>query len=209
MTAGKKLIIPPSLSKVVSVADRYGNPRPTDEVQAEIAGKSAAHKVWAKKYGYAHNSHWRVRKMFHVPETDGWRKTMAELIGEEELRYIEKGMGLNALIAAKMTLRRALARRVLDGARGPGRPRTPRQRLVAMMVSVEAYIGSGLSVDAALGRAHDKWGNTIGRFSDIYKETKLPQYGGRDLLRAFFYKTKMEEVDKFIAAFRASETAGE
>ena len=102
-----------------------------------------------------------------------------------------------------MTLQRTRARKALTNAgKGKGRPRTPEQRLVAMMVSVEAYVGAGLPRQEAMDRASDKWGNSAGRLEDIYlKETKLSHDGGSELLRAFFHKIKVEEVDRFIKDF--------
>jgi hypothetical protein len=209
MTGGRKPVVPPSLSRIVSPLYQDGTPRPEEDVRADLA-KQAASETRKKKAGYARNSHWSVRRVFRAEEITGFRDTLIELLGEEEALQIERGMAFNSRIAASEALRRAHARRVLiDAPKGRGRPKTPKQRLAAMMVSVEAYMGAELRHEEALRRSADKWGNTSGRFADIYKkEAKLPHDGGSDLLRAFFYKIKIEEVDRFIKEFRASE-AGE
>lgn len=211
MTEGKSPF-PPSLGRIVSKYDRDCNPRPEDDVKAELAERTAS-EARRKKNGYARNSHWSIRRMFHAKEIGGFRTTLVELLGEEEALAIQRGMawpGGNSRIAPSMVLQRARARRALtEVVKGRGRPRTPEQRLAAMMLSAEAYMGAGLRRERALNRAGDKWGNTSGRFCDVFKETKMPHDGGSELLRAFFCKIKIEEVDQFIARFRASEVEAE
>jgi hypothetical protein len=197
---------PPSLNRIVSKYDRDGNPRPEQDIQADIKYR-ADRKQRRKKNGYSKDSHWSVRRMFGEKEIEGFCSTLGLLLGADQAIAIVNGMRTNSRIAASQVLRRARAKQALHDAVGPGRPRTPPQRLAAMMVSVEAYVGAGLRRDEALRRAADKWGNTEGRFLDIYKkEAKLPQDGGSDLFRAFFHKTKIDWIDNFIRDFRSSES---
>jgi hypothetical protein len=195
-------------AKSVSRYYQDGSPRPEKEIKAAIA-RRAADKKWKKANGFTPNSHWSVRRSFYQEEIDGFRATLAEILGEDEARSIVHGMRVNSRVAASEALKRARARKALtSAAKGRGRPRTPEQRLAAMMVSVEAYVGAGLRRDQALDHASKNWGNS--RLEDIYKkEAKLPHDRGSELLRAFFHKIQLEEVDRFIAQFRASETGGE
>jgi hypothetical protein len=208
MTEGIKL--PPSLRSIVSRYDHYGSPRPEWEIKDDIA-RRAALKRGKKDKKFARDSHWSVRRTVYEKGINGFLATLVELLGADEARSITRGMRANWEIAASETLRRARARKALtDAAKGRGRPRTPEQRLVAMMVSVEAYMGSGLRFEQALDRASENWGHSFDRFEDIYlKEAKLPHDGGRELLRAFFHKTKKEEVDRFIKDFRGLKTVSE
>jgi len=210
--------LPPSMRKIVSRYDQDGNPRPEAEIKADIA-KRAALKRGDKDKKFARDSHWSVRRKLYPEEWNGFRATLIELLGAVEARSIVRGIPVNLKIAASETLRRARPRKALsNAAKGRGRSRIPEQRLVAMMVSVEAYVGSGLSLEQALEHASEKWGHDFERFKDIYhKEAKLqyaplepdeplepPHDGGRKLLRDFFHKIKVEEVDRFIERFRGS-----
>ena len=205
MTEGPK--IPPNLSRIVNRYDHYGDPRPEYEFKADIT-RRAALKRGDKDKKFARDSHWSVRREW---TENGFLITLIELLGWDEAYKIACEMKANRENAASQMLQRARARKVLtDAGKGKGRRRTPEQLLVAMMVSVEALVGGGLRLEQALDRASDKWGHDFERFKDIYhKEAKLPDDGGRKMLRAFFYKTKVEEVDRFIEDFQDLETVSE
>jgi hypothetical protein len=203
--------LPPRLGKDVSRLDHYGKPRPEWEIKSS-AVRRADPKEWAKRF--ARDSHWSVRRKLYDRPQDGFLVALIELIGLDETRTILRGMRFYGWrFAASQTLQRFRARKVLTAKFG--RPSTPEQRLVAMMVSVEAYIGSGLRREQALERAGKNWGtsknwvNSFGTLGDIYKkQAKLPDDSSK-LLRAFFRGIKAEEVDRFIERFLELEAGGE
>jgi len=90
--------------------------------------------------------------------------------------------------------------------KGPGRPKLYDERhYLYVMVTVEAYIGAGLSRSDALDRASDKWGR--GRTyieDDIYCRFKL-EHERSEAVREFFHGDSVEEIDDFIRQFKAAE----
>jgi hypothetical protein len=77
-----------------------------------------------------------------------------------------------------------------------GRPATPRKHLW-IMGCIEAYIGAGLTREAAIKRVADNWYLAPSSIDKIYRENKLPKQISR-LIRDFFYGDTVEEIDEAI-----------
>jgi len=84
-----------------------------------------------------------------------------------------------------------------------GRPPTPRKALRIMM-TIEAYIGAGLSRKVALGRASKNWQLGVRYIEDVYKAQKLPKQNSRDL-RNHFRGSPAAAIDIMIKEFREAE----
>jgi hypothetical protein len=76
-----------------------------------------------------------------------------------------------------------------------GRPATPHKHLL-IMGYIEAYIGAGLTRDAAIKRVADNWYLAPSSIDKIYRENKLPKQISKSI-RDFFGDT-VEEIDEAI-----------
>ncbi|MBS0530015.1 MAG: hypothetical protein JSS22_11585, partial [Proteobacteria bacterium] len=103
---------PPSLNRFVSKYDRDGNPRPEEEIQADLKYR-ADRERWRKENGYSRDSHWTVRRMFEASDIDGFRKMLVRVLGPEEAATILAGISFNSQTAASVLLMRARAHKAL------------------------------------------------------------------------------------------------
>ena len=88
-----------------------------------------------------------------------------------------------------------------------GRPPTPHKHLW-IMGSIEAYIGAGLTREAAITRAADNWYLASSSIDKIYRENKLPKQISRSI-RDFFDGDTVEGIDKAIRLWREDQRRGE
>jgi hypothetical protein len=88
-----------------------------------------------------------------------------------------------------------------------GRPATPHKHLW-IMGSIEAYIGAGLTREAAIKRAADNWYLAPSSIDKIYRENKLPKRI-TESVRDLFGGDTPEGVDEAIRLFREDQRRGE
>jgi hypothetical protein len=88
-----------------------------------------------------------------------------------------------------------------------GRPATPHKHLW-ITGSIEAYIGAGLTREAAIKRAAGNWYLAPSSIDKIYKENKLPKQISESV-RDFFDGDTTERVDEAIRLFREDQRRGE
>jgi hypothetical protein len=88
-----------------------------------------------------------------------------------------------------------------------GRPATPHKHLW-IMGSIEAYIGAGLTREAAIKRAADNWYLAPSSIDKIYRENKLPKQISESV-RDLFGDDTTEGVDEAIRLFREDQRRGE
>jgi len=88
-----------------------------------------------------------------------------------------------------------------------GRPATPHKHLW-ITGSIEAYIGAGLTREAAIKRAADNWYLAPSSIDKIYRENKLPKQTS-DSIRDFFGDGTTEGVDEAIRLFREDQRRSE
>ena len=204
---------PPSIGGLISKYDRDGNLRPPAEVAAEIAAQKRKRKR-KKELGYSADSHWSVRKTFYSKEIDGMRRVLQTIVGEREYWSLQARATKGAYVdvpklcdgALKPDTGALVLAALTTEQRGRGRPSTPPQRKAFMMLTVEAYMGARLKQEAAIDRAADRWRVSVDHMRDLYKENKLPQYEGSELIRATFMDFAAEKIDEAIASFMQTES---
>jgi hypothetical protein len=86
--------------------------------------------------------------------------------------------------------------------RGRGRPATPHKHL-RIMLTIEAYIGAGLTREEAIDRATENWCLSRSHIEDIYKG-KFRQVMSKQI-RAYFEGDTPEVVDAAIKQYLENE----
>ncbi|MGH6865572.1 MAG: hypothetical protein ACREDO_05250 [Methyloceanibacter sp.] len=95
---------------------------------------------------------------------------------------------------------------LIEGKKPPGRPPTMRTRHPTIAVTVEAFRGSGATLQRATVLAAKAWCLSEETITELYKRHKLPDEQMK-FIREYFSDSTEVDVTEFIQAYRKAERA--